>query len=171
MATDREHLQLILRDLARSEERSPLFYWLLEHHDQIIAAQEGKRIRWAKMVARLGAAGLTDVTGKAATARTARETWYRVRKVIAGRRSDQHGPRPAATMPSKLPKSARPLVAETPASPPPALPRAAGAGAGGWPVGSAVGQHPSQSGPASDRRLTAAERTERLKQQLQSRKY
>jgi hypothetical protein len=171
MAGEREHLDLILQDLTHSEERSPLFYWLLEHHDGIVEALKEQRIRWTKMAERFKAAGLTDATGKPATPRTARETWYQVRRVVASRQLRQPAQRPVKLMPSKISRDVRPAVAPAPAPTPRAPLRAAVPVAGDWPAAKAAAQPQPQPGAASDRKLTGAERTERLRRKLETRDY
>jgi hypothetical protein len=167
MESESKHLDAFLAGLRRSEKRSPLFHWLAKHHDEIVEALAGERMDWLTAVARFEEAGLTDATGKPATPRTARETWYQVRKVIASRMAGLSSTRPVKTAPSKMSRNARPAVAPPlrvcAAPPPPA--------ATTWPTAGPAVQALPQSAPARGRKLTAAERTEELMQQLQSRNY
>ena len=166
MESESKHLEALLVSLRRNEKRSPLFHWLAKHHDEILQALAGERIDWRTAVARFREAGLTDATGKPPTPRTARETWYQVRRLIAARMAGPVSSRPVKIIPSKMSKDARPSVGPSPVAP--AVPPSA---AVTWPTAQSVGQVPPQSDPARGRRLSAAERTEELMQQLQSRKY
>jgi hypothetical protein len=81
--TDEAALRALLASIARPDDRSPLFWWLLEQHDAIVAAAAGRRMRWATLCARFAELGLTDTKGKPPTLRNARETWLQVRKEAA----------------------------------------------------------------------------------------
>jgi hypothetical protein len=61
-------------------QRSKLFEWLLAHHDEMVAASAGRRVEWRRLCAEFAKEGLTDGEGNPANARTARMTWWRVRK-------------------------------------------------------------------------------------------
>ena len=61
-------------------ERSKLFEWLLPHHDAFIGASGGRRVEWRRLCGEFEREGLVGGEGKAVTARTARMTWWRVRK-------------------------------------------------------------------------------------------
>jgi hypothetical protein len=61
-------------------QRSKLFEWLLAHHDEMVAASAGRRVEWQRLCAEFAKDGLTDGEGNPANARTARMTWWRVRK-------------------------------------------------------------------------------------------
>lgn len=94
-------LHRMLEDVGRPDNRSPLFWWLLENHDGIIAAAAGRRLRWHTLCAHFETLGLTDTTGKPATQRNARETWAQVRREVARLRSGETAA--AATPASPLP--------------------------------------------------------------------
>ena len=64
----------------RPYQRSKLFEWLLAHHDEMVAASGGRRVEWRRLCAGFAKEGLTDGLGNLANARTARMTWWRVRK-------------------------------------------------------------------------------------------
>lgn len=70
----------ILEHIAKPESRSPLFWWMLEQHDKIIAAAAGRPIHWKQFCADVAAIGITDTKGKVPTERNARETWRQVRR-------------------------------------------------------------------------------------------
>jgi hypothetical protein len=70
----------ILAYIERPYERSPLFQWLLAHHDELIASAGGRRMEWTRFCGTFETAGLTAWDGKPVNAATARKTWQRVRK-------------------------------------------------------------------------------------------
>ena len=61
-------------------QRSKLFEWLLAHHDEMMVASGGRRVEWRRLCAEFAKEGLTDGQGNPPNARTARMTWWRVRK-------------------------------------------------------------------------------------------
>jgi hypothetical protein len=134
MKTDNKQLKQTLATLGGKEKRSALFLWLVEHHDEILEAVGGGRIDWLGAVERFAEAGLTDATGKPASARRARATWYKVRRFVATRRANSPSPRGGLPVPPKVLAAVPPLGAvgsrssvpaatspprEVPAAPPP----------------------------------------------------
>jgi len=95
MKQDQRLTRTVLEIIARSDARSPLFWWMVDHHDEIIAAADGERIRWPAFCAEVTRLGLTDTRGRPPTERNARETWRQARRVVARAK-----PREAATVPS-----------------------------------------------------------------------
>ena len=87
MGKKRPGLGAILRNVARGPERSSLFYYLYDNHDDIARAAAGRRIRWEPLVADFKDLDLTDGAGKPATAETARKTWLKVRQEILKQRA------------------------------------------------------------------------------------
>ncbi len=83
MKHDHRLSRAILATIARSDARSPLFWWMVAHHDEIIAAAAGERIRWAAFCAEAARLGLTDTRGRPPTERNARETWRQARRTVA----------------------------------------------------------------------------------------
>ena len=63
--------------------RSPLYRWMRRHHDSLAAAFAETSPAWAPLAAEMAAVGLTDAGGKAPSAVSARQTWYRVRRDLA----------------------------------------------------------------------------------------
>lgn len=113
MKTKRAGVKAILTQIERSSERSPLLHWMVEHHDEILAAAKGGRLRWVELCVSFRTLGLTNQRGEAATAQVARQSWYRARKEVARQRF--HAARKAVTgfsdrslMPSTVPASWRP---------------------------------------------------------------
>ena len=117
----------ILKTIARGEDRSPLFWWMVENHDRISAAA-GRRIHWKGVCAEAAAHGLTDAEGKSPSEATARQTWRRARQAVAeGRQRESAAPsRVGAKPPSRLSKEWRPQEL-TPAAHPPAVASPSGA--------------------------------------------
>lgn len=118
MATKLENLSAVLTTVERTPERSPLFWWLVKHHDELVAAADGNRMRWAPLCARFAALGLTDTTGKHATPRGAREAWLQARTYVSKRRAAKQAAAAPKLHPSRLPANWQPQ----PAPPPPMRP-------------------------------------------------
>ncbi len=101
MTRTQRGLKAVLKAITRSSERSSLFWWMFDHHDQLIAAAEGRRMRWGPLCERFAALGLTDAIGKPASVRTARETWRQVRAAVGAARS-RAAAKEAARLPDRL---------------------------------------------------------------------
>ncbi len=102
MGKCRTGLDDVLKNIVEGPQRSTLFYWLVEHHDEIAQAAAGRSIRWEPLRVRFAELGLTDGDGKPATAETSRLTWFKVRKEVLKHRTLRATgmlPRPAATPP------------------------------------------------------------------------
>jgi hypothetical protein len=98
---------------------------MVEHHDELKTTASGRRLQWAALCTRFAELSLTDINGKPASPRTARETWLRARRAVeeANRRLAAKPPaRVGAVYPSRIPKEWRPTVV------PPIAPSPAGAG-------------------------------------------
>jgi hypothetical protein len=115
MSNDRKGLRAVLREIAHSAERSPLFWWMVEHHDELAQAAEGRRLRWKQLCERFAGLGLTDVNERVASERTARATWSRARRAVAEARERAAAKRPPhrpGRYPSRFPADWRPQVVE-----------------------------------------------------------
>ncbi|MDE1905042.1 MAG: hypothetical protein KGH75_01145 [Rhodospirillales bacterium] len=124
MTERRRDTKAILQTIARSELRSPLFHWMVKHHDELMEESARERIDWKNFCAEVARQGITDTQGQPPTIAMARKTWGRVRKAVAERRAAAKPPRP--TPPSRFPKDwTPPLISETPI-PVPAYLRAPG---------------------------------------------
>ncbi len=88
MKTKRMGVRAVLNQIEQSADRSTLFYWMSEHHDDLIAKAKGRKLRWVELCVTFAGLGLTNQHGEIATERTARETWYKVRKTVARKRAD-----------------------------------------------------------------------------------
>ena len=74
---------VILNKIARPKTRSALFWWLFENRVAIAQRAQGRKLDWDELCTTFGEHGLTDIDGKPPTVRTARMTWWRVRKEYA----------------------------------------------------------------------------------------
>ena len=83
---ERSISKAILREAAAASERSPLFWWLLENHEELIQNTRDGRIRWVVLLPLIADAGLTNADGGAPTLNVLKKTWYKVRKVVAAKR-------------------------------------------------------------------------------------
>jgi len=140
MSKRRKSLKAIVRAIDQTPDRSSLFWWLFDIHDEILSRKRGKRIIWAPIAAEAAALGLTDRDNKPASPEVARLTWYRVRQEVARRRAlEPVAVMPARHQPSRAPANWQPPVAR---SPPEARPAHAG------PAAASVPSRPPQSSPA-----------------------
>jgi hypothetical protein len=137
MAKNQDTYKAILAEVARGGERSSLFWWFVEHHDELIEQAVGKRMRWGPLSARFAEHGLTDVRGLPASPRTARETWLRARRVVAQAKARKQAlaetaaARPGSTPPSRISPDWRPQEVVAPPPTRPAHPVPALSGTGG----------------------------------------
>jgi len=137
MKQDQRLTRTVLEIIARSDARSPLFWWMVDHHDEIIAAAAGERIRWAAFCAEAARLGLTDTRGRPPTERNARETWRQARRVVGRAKFREAAPAPSPKLSSPIaPDRQRqaPLV-----PPPPTCPAAPPVTTGATPM--PVGSH------------------------------
>ena len=81
------NIDAILATVSRPGDRSPLFCWLYQHHDELAEAMKGRRIIWRAFCALFIEVGLKDANGNTPTERTARETWYQVRREVSRQRA------------------------------------------------------------------------------------
>ena len=95
----------ILSVLKRSEMRSTLFWWMLDHHDELLAAGAGRRVRWPQLCATFTTLGLTDGCGNTPSSLVARRTWHNVRLFAAKVRAA------GAVAPSRMGRLARMVAA------------------------------------------------------------
>ena len=80
-------LRTILRKIENSAERSPLFDWMCQHHDDLQKAARGRRLQWVSLCADFATDGLTSADGKAITPLIASRTWAKVRLEVGRRRA------------------------------------------------------------------------------------
>ena len=83
MPKSRRQLRVVLPALERSNERSSLFWWMLEHHDEMLAAVSGRRPRWVQLCATFATLDLKDGQGNLPSPEAARRTWRNVREFAA----------------------------------------------------------------------------------------
>ena len=65
MSKNASPLNQILRAVAKGRQRSALFWFLYQHHDEILTAAKGK-LSWQHLVAEFRDLGLTDRAGSSA---------------------------------------------------------------------------------------------------------
>ena len=109
-------IDAILRLVVRSDQRSSLFWWLFEHHDELrqAEAESGLGIPWRRLCGEFATLGLTVAGGGPVTRENAAQTWQRVRKEkkrVEERRALELAERearcaadPRRNMPSRFPK-------------------------------------------------------------------
>jgi hypothetical protein len=77
-------------------KRSPLWNWLMAHHDAFATMLSQQPASWEAIANGLGALGLTDGKGSAPTAERVRKAWWMVRHEAA---SGDKAPSPAPSSP------------------------------------------------------------------------
>lgn len=110
MTQRRRDTRAILRTVAQSEQRSSLFRWMVEHHDEMVEASRQERIHWASFCAQASKRGLTDAQGKAPTTVTARKTWTRARQAVREARAELAARPTKPVFPSRMPKWTPPEI-------------------------------------------------------------
>ena len=110
--SERNATKAMLEAIARGEDRTSLFWWMVEHHDEIIASA-GTRISWVTVCARATQQGLMNTKGQPFTTRNARETWLQARRAVAKARASvaEQPPQPRRRVfPSRISPDWRPQV-------------------------------------------------------------
>lgn len=110
MTQRKRDTRAILRTIAQSEQRSTLFRWMVEHHDELVEASSQDRIHWASFCAEASKRGLTDTQGNPPTMATARKTWTRARNAVREARAELGARPPKPIFPSRLPKWTPPEI-------------------------------------------------------------
>ena len=151
MTTRDRDTKAILAIIKRGELRSPLFWWMVENHDAMLASADGQHIHWATFCGEAARRGLTDTKGRPPTERNARETWRQARLSVTDARRRQaetsatNSARPGAKYPSRISPDWRPQLAAGPVAASLPNPGAANGGAlGGQGAGSLVLVQPVQ---------------------------
>ena len=114
MARQKRDTKAILKVIERSGDRSDLFWWMVEQHDEIIKKASGKRIHWPSVCAEAARRGRMDRLGRPPTVMTAKKTWQRARKEVEAARAAETPAPPPQINPSRIDKTWRP-----PSAPPP----------------------------------------------------
>ena len=118
MSKKRQDVQAVVDYLLQGPDRSSLFWWLVDHHDELAEAASTKPIRWGPLAVRLASYGLTDRENKTAAPETVRQTWKRVRKfVVEEAAAKQARALLKRQTPSRLPATWRPQEATPPPRP------------------------------------------------------
>ena len=96
----------LMREIQKSSVRSPAFWWMVEHHDEIVARAAGGRLNWTVLCRLLADRGLVDGRGAPPTAAGARKTWQRVRAEVR-RRAEWEAARAAERSKVSVPPARR----------------------------------------------------------------
>jgi hypothetical protein len=118
MARQNRDTKAIDNSVARNRLRSSLFHWMVKHHDFVVERWDGEKIDWVTFCVELTELGLTDLTGKPASEKTARQTWFRARQAVAKKRAKVAEQPPRPVPPSRIDKDWRPANAPPQPSPP-----------------------------------------------------
>ncbi|MBV8487170.1 MAG: hypothetical protein JO161_02710 [Planctomycetaceae bacterium] len=113
MSRNSKGLRGVVREITHGGNRSSLFWWMVENHDQLASAVGGRRLEWTRLCARFAKLGLTDANGHAPSEQTARKTWQRVRRAVAKARelaAANQSARPQRRDPSRITPDWRPPV-------------------------------------------------------------
>jgi hypothetical protein len=96
---------------AAMRRRSSLYVWMLENHDsfkEVIA--KAVRPNWQALAEAFAEGGQTDADGNKPTAEATRQTWWKVRKVVAARQLAQAKRQPTGSATRPADKPAAPKV-------------------------------------------------------------
>ena len=167
MKTKRAGLKAILRKIARPADRSSLFHWMVEHHDELLSKTNDTRLIWADLCVSFKELGLTNRDGQPATEMIARKTWYRARKPAAEKKARaltraMTGLSPRSLMPSASRQNRTPIELTRPTSS-----SASPAGSQPLPSNSAASPPPNEGGPISPEAAKA--KIARLRRTLEER--
>ena len=116
MSRNSKGLRGVVREITHGANRSSLFWWMVENHDQLASAVGGRRLQWTRLCARFAKLGLTDANGHAPSEQAARKTWRRVRRAVAKARelaAANESARPQRRYPSRISRDWRPPVASS----------------------------------------------------------
>lgn len=127
--TTKKSIAGFLTLITRSDRRSPLFWWFVDHFEDLRMAEleGGLGIPWRKLCVKWAAEGITSSGGRPITAETAKKTWQRVRKEMVrvterkarelAERQERQSTDPRRNMPSRFPKGMdfSPQIVPTPA--------------------------------------------------------
>ena len=100
MPMSKKELDAFRQAITRGPDRSPLFWWLVEQHDELTADGAAGRQDWKRHCATMARDGVVDAKGKPPNIEAARKAWQIVRKEVATGRAK----RPAT---SESPPTAR----------------------------------------------------------------
>jgi len=109
-------LKSVLKLVERGGGRSTLFYWMVDHHDQLMSAWSTQSVRWAPLCARFQELELTDGKGAPPSVHCAMVTWRKVRRAVQKARTEMAS---AKKSPARAPAQ---RLARSTATPPPAPP-------------------------------------------------
>lgn len=110
MKQRRRDTNAILKRVARSERRSPLFHWMVEHHDELIEASSRDGILWTSFCEEVTKKGITDTRGRPPTEHNARKTWAQARRAVREARAEVAAEPPKPVYPSRMPRWTPPEI-------------------------------------------------------------
>ena len=108
MPKSKRELREVLPALKRGEERSTLFWWMLDHIDELVSAANGRRPRWGQLCERFASLDLKDGRGCLPSPEAARRTWRHVRLYAASQEAAKSPKR--SKPPSRMSPDWRPEV-------------------------------------------------------------
>lgn len=83
-----------LAAVAASSRRSPLFYWMVEQHDELVRLSATGGFSWSVLCSVAAELKLSDKKGQTPSLETARKTWRRVRAYVRQRQPTPPSPVP-----------------------------------------------------------------------------
>jgi hypothetical protein len=128
MATNKQRLKAMRQAVAHGPDRSTLFWWMVEHHAELVDAGKQGRMPWKRLCKDFAEEGLTDGRGKAPTELRASRTWREACREVERRMKE------AASQVRPIIQRSRPNASWQPpqAAPPAANPAPASSSPPGW---------------------------------------
>src|ERR1700691_5651407 len=82
--SSKKSIEEVLKRVARPAWRSPLFWWLVEHHDEVRRdeAETGRGVPWRELCVDFVGMGITLADGRPVKPATAKKIWQRVHKEV-----------------------------------------------------------------------------------------
>jgi hypothetical protein len=125
MPMNKKELDAFRRTIFSGPYKSPLFWWLVERYDELIADGASNRQNWKRHCETMARDGVVDAKGKPPNAEAARKAWQVVRKEVAAGRvkwpfTREPPPRETAVAPHRSRRSSdwqpdiRPSVSQPP---------------------------------------------------------
>ncbi len=119
MKTKRRALQVMREAVRRGPDRSALFWWMVDHHSELVKDGATGRMPWQRLCKNFVAEGLTDGNGKPPTPARAGKTWREACIAVEGigRRASSTAQKPLAP-PSRQHPDWQPPLADAPRTAP-----------------------------------------------------
>lgn len=107
MKISRRLIREMREEVREGPYRSPLFWWMVKHHDALLAEGNEGRMPWQRLCRRFAEQGVIDGSGQSPTVARAGKTWRDVERWLAERpeqsrrqEPQRSRPRPAEWQPS-----------------------------------------------------------------------